>query len=65
MYREGREEVKKLRAQDKGQAEEMRVLCSVVMEGNRAPISLDDLANTSRATFRIRESLRAGQPVEV
>lgn len=65
MYREGREETRRLRAQDKGQAEEMRVLCSVVMEGNRAPISLDDLAATSRATFRIRESLRTGQAVEV
>jgi predicted dehydrogenase/threonine dehydrogenase-like Zn-dependent dehydrogenase len=65
MYREGREETKRLRSQDKGQAEEMRAVCSVVTEGNRAPISLNDLAATSRATFRIRESLRTGQAVEV
>ncbi|HVG31636.1 MAG TPA: bi-domain-containing oxidoreductase [Pyrinomonadaceae bacterium] len=65
MYRDGREETKRLRAQDKGQAEEMRAVCSVVTEGNRAPISLDDLASTSRATFRMRESLRTGQVMEL
>lgn len=65
MYRQGREETRKLRAQDKGQADEIRAVCSVVLEGNRAPITLDDLAATSRATFRILESLRTGQVVEV
>jgi hypothetical protein len=65
MYRQGREETTKLRTQDKGQAAEMRALCAVVLEGKQAPIALDDLANTSRATFRIRESLRTGRAVEV
>jgi predicted dehydrogenase/threonine dehydrogenase-like Zn-dependent dehydrogenase len=65
MYRGGREESVKPRAQDKGQPEEVRALCTVVLEGRQAPIALDDLANTSRATFRIRESLRSGQVVEV
>jgi polar amino acid transport system substrate-binding protein len=65
MYRQGREETRKLRAQDKGQADEIRAVCSVVLEGSDGPIALDDLAATSRATFRIRESLRTGQPLEV
>jgi hypothetical protein len=36
-----------------------------VLEGAEAPISLNHLANTSRATFRIRESLRTGQAIEL
>ncbi|MGH9903445.1 MAG: Gfo/Idh/MocA family protein, partial [Pyrinomonadaceae bacterium] len=65
MYRGGREERIKLRAQDKGQADEVRAVCAVVLEGRPAPISLGDLASTSRATFRIRESLRAGRAVDL
>ncbi|HEY0404152.1 MAG TPA: bi-domain-containing oxidoreductase [Pyrinomonadaceae bacterium] len=64
-YRNGREEQTKLRAQDKGQAEEVRAVCEVVLRGAPAPIALDDLAMTTRATFRIRESLRTGQAVDV
>ncbi|MGB7926315.1 MAG: bi-domain-containing oxidoreductase [Pyrinomonadaceae bacterium] len=64
-YRNGREESTKLRNQDKGQAEEVRAVCAVVREGKRAPIALDDLAATTRATFRIREALRTGQATNV
>jgi predicted dehydrogenase/threonine dehydrogenase-like Zn-dependent dehydrogenase len=64
-YRDGREETQRLRNQDKGQADEVRAVCKVVLEGLPAPIALDDLVATTRATFRIRESLRAGLPVEV
>jgi polar amino acid transport system substrate-binding protein len=64
-YRGGREETAKLRNQDKGQASEVRAVCAVVTEGTDAPIALNDLAATTRATFRIRESLRTGLPVEV
>ncbi len=65
LHRNGREEVIKLRAQDKGQREEVRTLCALVREGGRAPIELEDLRATTRATFRILESLRTGLPVEV
>ncbi|HVS83659.1 MAG TPA: bi-domain-containing oxidoreductase [Pyrinomonadaceae bacterium] len=64
-YQDGREKKAKLREQDKGQEDEVRAVFAVVLEGKRAPIALDDLATTTRATFRIRESLRAGLPVEV
>lgn len=64
-YRNGREESTKLRNQDKGQANEVKAVCAIVLEGKRAPIALDDLAATTRATFRIRESLRTGQAVNV
>lgn len=64
-YSVGREQATKLRAQDKGQRDEVRAIFSVVLEGGPAPIALEDLATTTRATFRIRESLRTGLPVEV
>jgi polar amino acid transport system substrate-binding protein len=66
LYERGRERRQaKLRAQDKGQAAEVRALCAMVGADAPAPIALDDLAATTRATFRIRDSLRAGQPMEV
>lgn len=64
-YRNGREEHTKPRQQDKGQADETRAVCEVVLKGKPAPISLNDLATTTRATFRIRESLRTGQSISV
>ena len=65
-YYNGREESRRLhRGQDKGQANEVKAVCEIVLEGKPAPIALDDLAATTRATFRILESLRTGQSVNV
>ena len=64
-YQNGRAKKIKLREQDKGQKNEVRAVCAVVMQGKPAPITLEDLATTTRATFRIKESLRTGLPVEV
>ena len=64
-FQNGRETKTKLREQDKGQKDEVRAVCAVVREGKPAPITLDDLATTTRATFRVLESLRTGLPVEV
>lgn len=65
VYENGREKTRKLREQDKGQRDEIKAVMSVVIEGTPAPISIEDLATTTRATFRIKESLRTGLPVEV
>jgi predicted dehydrogenase/threonine dehydrogenase-like Zn-dependent dehydrogenase len=64
-YQDGREKKTRRREQDKGQEDEVRAVCAVVLEGKPAPIMLEDLAATTRATFRIRDSLRTGLPVEV
>src|SRR5688572_22122438 len=64
-YENGREKTNKLREQDKGQRDEIKAVMSVVLEGKPAPISLEDLATTTRATFQIKESLRTGLPVDV
>lgn len=63
MVSGGKETVRKLGNQDKGQAEEVRTACSTVMNGAAPPIALHDLAATTRATFRILESLRTGAAV--
>ncbi|MBD0373196.1 MAG: oxidoreductase, partial [Pyrinomonadaceae bacterium] len=64
-YAGGRGRTKRLRGQDKGQREQTRAACAVVLGGLAAPIPLEDLEATTRATFRILESLRTGQAVEV
>ena len=65
LYHKARAENLKLRNQDKGQAYEVRAVCDMVLKKKGAPIALDDLAATTRATFRIHESLRTGQAVKV
>ncbi len=64
-YRDGRETRTRLRAQDKGQREEVRAVCNALLRGGPAPIPLRELANSTRATFRILDSLRTAEPREV
>jgi predicted dehydrogenase/threonine dehydrogenase-like Zn-dependent dehydrogenase len=60
-YAGGRETRARLRAQDKGQREEVRAVCAALRDGTPAPIPLAALANNTRATFRILDSLRTGE----
>jgi polar amino acid transport system substrate-binding protein len=62
LYKDGREEQVTLKAQDKGQQAQVRQVCVSVLEGGPAPIPIDELAATSRATFRVLDSLRERQP---
>jgi polar amino acid transport system substrate-binding protein len=59
LYKDGREEQVVLKAQDKGQQAQVREIC----KGNA--ISLDELAATTRATFRVLDSLRERRPFEI
>jgi len=65
LYKDGREEQVALRAQDKGQQAQVRRVCASVLEGGAAPISLEELAATSRTTFRVLDSLRERRPFEI
>ncbi len=65
LYRDGREEQVTLKTQDKGQQAQVRQVCANVLEGGPPLISIDDLAATSRATFRVLDSLRERQPFEI
>jgi predicted dehydrogenase len=64
-YQNGKSKTTRLREQDKGQRDEIKTVCAMVLEGKPAPIALEDLVATTRATFRINESLRTGLPVEL
>ena len=65
LHKDGREEQVTLKIQDKGQQAQVRRICASVLQAGAAPISIDDLAATSRATFRVLDSLRERQPFEI
>ena len=65
LYKEGREEQVTMKTQDKGQQAQVRSVCASVIEGGPAPIKLEELAATTRATFRIMDSLRERRPFEI
>jgi polar amino acid transport system substrate-binding protein len=65
LYKDGREEQVTMKAQDKGQQAQVRQICASVLAGGPAPITIDELAATSRATFRVLDSLRDRQPQQV
>lgn len=65
LHKEGREEQITLKAQDKGQQEQVRQVCACVMQGTEAPIAINELIATTRATFRILDSLREHRPFEI
>ena len=44
---------------DKGQRAQVQRVCANVLNGEAAPIGLDELATTTRATFRILDTLRS------
>lgn len=60
-YAGGKESKTRLGKQDKGQPEQIRRVCDMVLSGGDSPIALDDLAATTRSTFRALESLRNGE----
>jgi polar amino acid transport system substrate-binding protein len=64
LWQDGREQVAKAPAQDKGHRDEVKTFLAATRTGVW-PISLEELVNTTRASFRIRESLRSCRPVDV
>jgi predicted dehydrogenase/threonine dehydrogenase-like Zn-dependent dehydrogenase len=64
-YVNGKETIKKLGRQDKGQRDEVAAFCQLVNTGGDPLFSIDELAATTRATFRMIESLRTGRAISV
>ena len=58
-YASGREKEIILKTQDKGQRNQIQRICASVRAGEEAPIRVDELVATTRATFRILDSLRS------
>jgi predicted dehydrogenase/threonine dehydrogenase-like Zn-dependent dehydrogenase len=65
LYKDGREEQVTLKAQDKGQQAQVREVCASVLSGGAAPIGVEELAATTRATFRVLDSLRERRIFEI
>jgi predicted dehydrogenase/threonine dehydrogenase-like Zn-dependent dehydrogenase len=65
LSKDGREEQFVLKAQDKGQQAQVHEVCASVLSGGDAPIGLDELTATTRATFRVLDSLRERRPFDV
>jgi polar amino acid transport system substrate-binding protein len=61
LHKDGREEQITLKTQDKGQQEQVKQICASVLRGTEAPIPVIELAATTRATFRVLDSLREHQ----
>ncbi len=65
LHKNGREDQTTLKAQDKGQQAQVNQICASVREGTETPICVNELTATTRATFRILDSLREHRPFEV
>lgn len=65
LHKNGREDQVTLKSQDKGQQSQVHQVCASVLNGVEAPIRVDELVATTRATFRILDSLREHRPFEV
>ena len=64
-FKDGRENQVMLKTQDKGQLDQVKAVCESVESGGAAPIRLEELVSTTRATFRVLDSLRERVPVDV
>jgi polar amino acid transport system substrate-binding protein len=65
IYNDGREEEITLRAQDKGQQQQVRTVCASILKRLPSPIPLSELVATTRTTFAILDSLRTAERVEI
>jgi polar amino acid transport system substrate-binding protein len=64
-FKDGRENQITLKVQDKGQLDQVKAICESVSSGGTPPIRLEELVSTTRATFRVLDSLREHLPMEV
>lgn len=64
-YKDGREEQITLRAQDKGQENQVRAVCACVKNSADAPIALTELVATTETTFAVVESLRRQARIDI
>jgi len=65
LSRNGRKSKVRRLSQEKGYDEEVAAFLSAVRSGGDAPIALESLVSTTRATFAIMDSLRTGEAVAV
>ena len=64
-FNDGRDNQVTLKAQDKGQRDQVNAICEAITSGGAAPIRFEELVATTRATFRVLDSLRERMPMDV
>ena len=65
IYHKGHRKEIKLKRQDKDQKDEMRLFIDAVRQRKRELIPLEEIISTSRATFRIMDSILSGAAVSL
>jgi predicted dehydrogenase/threonine dehydrogenase-like Zn-dependent dehydrogenase len=65
LYQNGKKREFKLSSIDKGHRAEVHEFLTAIGEGKSSPIPLSSLVATTRATFKIMESLQLGVPVSL
>jgi len=67
VYSRGKKKKKKLISQDKGQEEELKRFVEAIIDGKRVtePIPFEEIYNTSLVTFKIIESIRTGDCINI
>ena len=65
MHASGRKKTKKLMSQDKGQKAEVAAFIDAVLHGKGIPISFEEIYSASLVTFKILESIRAGEVIRI
>ena len=60
-----RRKVRSLFRADKGHRAEWRAMCDAILSGRESPIPFSEIVATTRATFRMMDSLRSGEPETV
>ena len=65
VYSNGKKKRNKLFSQDKGQKEEVKQFIEAILNGTDGPISLEEIYNTSLVTFKIIESIRSGECINL
>jgi predicted dehydrogenase/threonine dehydrogenase-like Zn-dependent dehydrogenase len=61
----GRKKEHKLLSQDKGQKNEVQIFIQGILQGQGSPVSFEEIYRTSLVTFKIIESWRTGQVLDL
>jgi polar amino acid transport system substrate-binding protein len=61
----GKKKVKKLLSQDKGQKNEVSSFIKAILNGEQSPIPIEEVLSTTDVCFKIIESIRTGQAIQL
>ncbi len=65
IHDQGKKKVRKLLVQDKGQKAEVKLFIDAILKGTSELIPFDEICSTSLVTFKVLESLRSRQVINI